>query len=902
MSYKETLNLPQTKFEMRAGLNKKEPKIIEKWKQIDLYNKMREKNKGNEDFFLHDGPIYANGDIHVGHALNRLLKDFCNKSKSMNGYLINFIPGWDTHGLPIAQKVTELGIDRKTMSNVEFRKHCREYAYNQIAIQKEQFKRIGMIGRFDDVFITDANLFESRQLEVFFTMYEKGLIKKGLKPIFWSPSSESALAQAEIEYHDKVSPSIYVGYEVSKGNEFIKQGEKILIWTTTPWTIPANTGVAIGKNIEYLKVKGKDNIKYLVAKECLENVSKEVEMEFEIIEELRSEQIVGIEYNHPLGLRVGKVVYGHHVDTESGTGLVHMAPAHGEEDFVICKNEGLEIVNYIDEKGHFFNDAPLFAGEFWLKANNSINDMLKEKGALVGLKTITHSYPHDWRTRKPVMYKATPQWFCSIEKIKDEILNSIKEINWIPKWGENRLTKMMIDREDWCISRQRIWGVPIPIFYAENKEPINDPLVNKHIVKLFEEFGSDVWFDRTAKDLLPKGYSHPNSPNGVFIKEMDIMDVWFDSGSSHYGFTKVNHKDHKSSLYFEGSDQFRGWFNSSTIISTAVNGSAPCQTLISHGFVLDGKGEKMSKSKGNVINPLEVVENKGADIIRLWVASTKYFADVRISNEIIDQMAEYYRGIRFKIRFALSNLYDFDYSKHASDKFSSYDKYALMLIQKYNQDCIKWYDKYSFGDIFNETNNLLNRLSTEYFDYTKDILYIYKANSQERRAIQTVMYHFIDVVTRVLAPIISFTAEEAYGHFNKIDKKDSVLLEDMKVKEFIKYDPNYIDKVNKIIDVKNDIYKKIEELRVAGRISKSGQCNVVASLKDEYKDIVDFENLEQYLMLASLKFEDKNVKDLENCTGEFRVSKTEALACGRCRSFKHDLDKDLCLNCKKIIG
>ena len=902
MSYKKTLNLPQTDFEMRGNLSKKEPKIIEFWNQINLYSKLQEKNKENKSFFLHDGPPYANGSIHVGHALNKILKDFVNKSKAMNGYHINFIPGWDTHGLPIEQKVTESGVDRKAISPLEFRKHCEKYAFEQIEIQKAQMLRLGLIGRFDKPYITLENKYEAKQLEVFFAMYEKGLIHKGLKPIYWSPSSESALAEAEIEYHDKRSPSIFVSFEVSKGNKVVNPGEKILIWTTTPWTIPSNVGVAIGAKINYVKVKASNDQVYIIAQDTIENIQQETELKFEVIQEFRGADLIDIEYNHPFIKRIGKVVLGHHVTTESGTGLVHMAGSHGEDDFIICKDNNLEILNYIDDKGYFIDSSPIAAGEFWLDANKTIGEALAAANALVKLRFITHSYPHDWRTKKPVMFKATPQWFGSVAKIKTKLMEAIKEVKWIPDWGMNRLGKMLEDRADWCISRQRVWGVPIPIFYGEDNQPILDPKLNKHIINLFKEHGSDIWFSSNVSQLLPLDYSHPSSPNGKFRKETDIMDVWFDSGSSYHAVKENNDIKADIDLYLEGSDQYRGWFNSSLITAVAKTSQAPYKAVLTHGFVLDGKGEKMSKSKGNVIDPIKINDQKGADILRLWVASSKYQSDIRISPEIIDQISEYYRGIRFKIRFAMSNLYDFELKDQDTYDFSPYDKYALMLIQKFNQNCVKWYQNYQFGEIFNATNNLLNNLSAHYFDYTKDITYIYRPDAPERRSIQRVMHYFVDVITRVLAPILSFTTEEAYKHFNKPNKKESIFLEDMQVDPIVKHDQKHVDLIEKLIEVKNDIYQEIEILRKEGVIAKSGECDVVIKLINDYQEVTNLDNIKQYLMLASIEFSDSELKGEAKNTGQIKVSKTSAKACERCRSFKHEMIKDICHDCNEILG
>ena len=898
MGFKDTLNLPKTDFEMRANLSKKESGIIEKWNQMNLYKLVQEKNKDNELFFLHDGPPYANGNIHVGHALNKILKDFINRSKVMNGYNINFVPGWDTHGLPIEQKITESGVDRKSTPPSEFRLLCEKYALEQIKIQKEQMLRLGLIGRFDDPYITLTKEYEAKQLEVFFTMLEKGLIHKDLKPIYWSPSSESALAEAEIEYQDVKSPSIFVKFKVSKGNEKVSAEDNLVIWTTTPWTIPANVAVAVGESIDYTIVEYNGD-RLVIAVECLEEIEKVLDTKFSAGEIFSGKEISGIEYLHPLIKRTGKVFLGHHVTTETGTGLVHMAPAHGEDDFYICKDNNEKIINYIDEKGYFFNDAPIAAGEFWLDSNKTIGIALDECGALLKLQWLKHAYPHDWRTKKPVMYRATPQWFGSVEKIKDEIISSIKDVKWIPSWGGSRLNKMMANRKDWCISRQRLWGVPIPIFYGENGEPIIDAKLNKHIIKLISKHGTNIWFQKESKDLLPKNYSHSFSPNGEFKKEMDIMDVWFDSGSSHYVISQNNGIKEPISMYLEGSDQYRGWFNSSLITSVAMTGKAPYKSVLSHGFVLDSKGEKMSKSKGNIVDPLRITSQKGADILRLWVSTTKYQADVRISDEIINQVSEYYRSIRFKIRFALSNLYDFDIKKDAATDFSDYDKYALMLIQKFNKNAAKWYEEYEFSTIISEGNIFLNEISANYFDFIKDILYITKPEDKKRRAIQTVLHHFVDTLLRVYAPILSFTTEEAYMQFKKLNKQKSVLLEDMIAPEVIAYDNELMSQLEKLILVKNDINKAIEDTKKDLDISKTTQCIVKVLLKDEYSTIKNFANLARFLIISEIIFENNSGTEYE--TAKIEIIKTLHDVCDRCRGYKVCVQDNICSICKNII-
>lgn len=608
MEYKDTLLMPKTEFPMRGNLPKREPEMQEKWNEMDIYKAVQEKTKGLPMFVLHDGPPYANGDIHMGHALNKILKDFIVRYKSMSGYHAPYVPGWDTHGLPIEQALTNKGVKRKELTVAEFRKLCEEYAYEQIDSQRAQFKRLGVRGDWENPYITLKPEYEAQQIKVFGEMAKKGYIYKGLKPVYWSPSSESALAEAEIEYKDKRSASIYVAFDVRDGKGVLDGDTKIIIWTTTPWTIPANLGITVHADLNYVVVKVAGD-KYVIAEELLNSVSTELGWEdASVVKTLKGSELEYIVAKHPLYGRDSLVMLGEHVTTDAGTGCVHTAPGHGEDDFLVGKKYGLDVLSPVDDRGVFTSEAPGFEGLFYDNANKQITEKLQEAGALLKLDFITHSYPHDWRTKKPVIFRATAQWFASIKDFRNELLDAVKETKWVPAWGETRLFNMVRDRGDWCISRQRVWGVPIPVFYGENGEPIiTDDTIN-HISDLFREHGSNIWFERDAKDLLPEGFTHESSPNGKFTKETDIMDVWFDSGSSHQAVLEErNDLQRPADLYLEGSDQYRGWFNSSLSTAVAVTGKAPYKGVLSHGFVLDGEGRKMSKSIGNVIIPEKVM-------------------------------------------------------------------------------------------------------------------------------------------------------------------------------------------------------------------------------------------------------------------------------------------------------
>ncbi|WP_412095313.1 isoleucine--tRNA ligase, partial [Bacillus haynesii] len=667
MDYKDTLLMPKTDFPMRGNLPNREPEIQGKWEDMDIYSLVQKRTEGRPMFVLHDGPPYANGDIHMGHALNKVLKDFIVRSRSMSGYHAPYVPGWDTHGLPIETALTKnKKVKRKEMTVAEFRKLCEEYAWQQIEGQKTQFKRLGVRGDWENPYVTLKPEFEAQQIKVFGEMAKKGYIYKGKKPVYWSPSSESALAEAEIEYHDKRSPSIYVAFDVKDGKGVLTNGEKIIIWTTTPWTIPANLGIAVHPELEYSVVAAGGG-RYVMASALIESVAKAIGFEdHEVVQTVKGKDLEHIVAVHPLYGRDSLVMLGEHVTTDAGTGCVHTAPGHGEDDFIIGQKYGLDVLCPVDEKGHMTSEAPGFEGLFYDQANKPITEQLEEKGALLKLDFITHSYPHDWRTKKPTIFRATAQWFASIKDFRDELLDAVKETKWVPEWGETRLYNMIRDRGDWCISRQRAWGVPIPVFYAENGEPIITDETIDHVSELFRKHGSNIWFEKEANELLPEGFTHPGSPNGKFTKEQDIMDVWFDSGSSHQAV--LEERDdlvRPADLYLEGSDQYRGWFNSSISTAVAVTGKAPYKGVLSHGFALDGEGRKMSKSLGNVVVPAKIMNQFGADILRLWVASVDYQADVRVSDAILKQVAEVYRKIRNTFRFLHGNIADFDPAKDA---------------------------------------------------------------------------------------------------------------------------------------------------------------------------------------------------------------------------------------------
>jgi len=897
MNYKDTLLMPETEFQMRGNLPENEKIQREKWEEMDLYNKVREKNKGREPFVLHDGPPYANGEIHIGHAMNKILKDFVNRYKMMAGYDVNFIPGWDTHGLPIEQAITNSGVDRKSMSKAEFRSLCEKYAYEQIEKQMEGFKSLNAIADWENPYITLHKDFEARQVEVFAEMAKKGLIFKGLKPVYWSPSSESALAEAEIEYHDRKDPSIFVAFPVVKGNDYVEEGENLVIWTTTPWTLPCNTGIAVGEAFDYSKVKYNDKM-YVMATDLVESLTAEFGWEnYEIVSTFNGKQLEGLEYKHVFMDRVSPVVIGFHVTLDAGTGLVHIAPGYGTDDFIIGKDKGLEMLVGIDNQGVLTEESGMFNGLYFEDANKEITKHLDETGVLLKLKFITHSYPHDWRTKKPIIFRATAQWFCSIEKIKEDLLRVIDEdIKFHTEWGKKRLYNMIKDRGDWCISRQRVWGVPIPIFYNEDGSEILDYDVMMHVASLFREHGSNVWFEREAKDLLPEGYTNPASPNGNFTKEEDIMDVWFDSGSTHTGVLVERGMDYPADMYLEGSDQYRGWFNSSLITGVAVYGKAPYKELVSHGFTLDGNGNKMSKSLGNVIKPGDMIRLHGSDILRLWVASTDYTEDVRISEDLIKQVKESYRKIRNTYKFMLGNLKGFDKNKDSVkyEDMPLYDKYLMNELNEFTSNVLKAYDGYNFGEVYKLVNNFVSfTLSNFYLDFTKDILYIEKEDALNRRSVQTVLYNVVTSLVSLLAPILPYTSEEVYLLLN--EEKESVHLTDMpEVKEYSDKEEVY-QLFTKFFELKEKVNKFLEDARNEKVIGSSLEAVVKVNMTS-YKEVEEkLANVLHQLFIVSKVVFDDSIESVE-------VEKSTGEKCNRCWNYVDSLEGDICPRCHSILN
>jgi len=905
---KDTLLMPKTKFPMRGNLPNKEPEFLKRWEEMDLYRKVLEKNAGKPSYVLHDGPPYANGNIHIGHALNKILKDFIVKYKNMNGFVSNYVPGWDTHGLPIEQVLVNNGVDRKSMPATKFRNKCKDYALKQVDKQRADFKKLGVIGDWENPYLTLDPKFEAEQIRVFGKMVDKGYIYKGLKPIYWSPSSESALAEAEIEYRDHTSPSIYVGFELVSEDGVVEKGTKFVIWTTTPWTLPANLGIAVHPDFEYqeVKVNGEN---YLLAKERVNFLAEQFGWEnFELGKTVLGKELEYLLCQHPFLDRTSTVILADYVTLDSGTGLVHTAPGHGVDDFIVGQGKyKLGVLSPVDNQGNLTEEAGQFAGQFVFDANKNIIAHLAETGALLKQENITHSYPHDWRSKKPIIFRSTPQWFCSIDAFRSELLDAVDRTKFYSEWGKPRLYNMIRDRGDWVISRQRVWGVPIPVFYAENGEAILDNTLIEHVAKIFEVEGSNVWFYKDAKELLPEGYTHPGSPNGEFTKEMDIMDVWFDSGTSHQGCCALRDDlTYPADLYLEGSDQYRGWFNSSLITSVAISGEAPYKELVSAGFVMDGNGNKMSKSLGNVISPNDVGKQLGAEIIRLWSASVDYTQDVRISNDILKQVSETYRKIRNTFRFLLGNLFNGNFDNRTDllsyDELEELDKYMVLKFEKVVAKVLDYYENYQFNSITTELINFFNvELSSFYLDYGKDILYIEAEKSHKRLSMLTVLYTVLSKSVRLLAPILSFTAEEVYDNMPYEDA-ESVHLTDFPAKNLID-DAALEAKWDKLLEVRDDVNKALEESRNEKVIGKSLEAAVeIYSNDGEVVELLNsVDNLHQLFIVSSVEVKENDGVAYDLAT--VKVTKAEGHRCERCWNIVEEVNEEgLCPRCASILN
>lgn len=913
MRIKDTLNLGKTKFKMRGNLPVREAQWQKEWEENDLYEQRLKLNEGHPRFDLHDGPPFANGNIHMGHALNKISKDIIVRYKNMNGYYAPYVPGWDTHGLPVEQQLAKKGVDRKTMDRAKYRELCRQYAEEQIQKQMTDFKRLGVMADWDHPYITLQHDFEAQEIRVFGEMYKKGYIYKGKKPVYWSWSSESTLAEAEVEYKDVEANSIFVAFPVTDGKGIIDPKDTyFVIWTTTPWTIPANEAICVNPKFDYSVVQVGDK-RYVVASGLLDKVAEEIGWDnYKVVQTVKGADMEYMKAKHPIYDKESLVIEGFHVTLDDGTGLVHTAPGFGEDDFNVGQKYNLPIFSPVDAHGCYTDEVPELKGMFYQDVDKLMIQKLKDAGALLKLKVFTHSYPHDWRTKKPVIFRATTQWFASISPFRDQILDQIDKAEFIPSWGKTRLYNMIKDRGDWVISRQRAWGVPLPIFYAEDGTPIVTPETIEHIAKIFEKEGSNAWYTHTAKELLPDGFTSEHSPNGEFTKEKDILDVWFDSGSSWSGVMEKRDGLHfPADLYLEGSDQYRGWFNSSLITSVAVTGKAPYQEVLSQGFVLDDKGHKMSKSLGNVISPNDVIKRMGAEIIRLWVAQADTTSDVAVSMGILQQSAEGYRKIRNTFRYMLANTSDFDPKENrvSYDDLRSVDQYMEVKLNDLVKDCLAAYDKFDFTTVFKKVFNFIsNDLSAFYLDFAKDVLYIEDQDSHARRSMQTVIYDAAVKLDKILTPILPHTMEEIWGFLK--EPEDYVQLANMpKVEGYANHD-ELLENWGKFMNLRNDVLKALEDARNKKLIGKSFEAAVTIYPDKETKAMLDDldADFRQILIVSKLTIADgeapEDAEKLNNAS--IVVEHAEGEVCPRCRMIRTDIGEDpklpkLCGRCAKIV-
>ena len=927
MDYSKTLNLPETEFPMRAGLPEREPEFLKYWEENKIYEKKQELHAGHKKFVLHDGPPYANGKIHMGTALNKILKDIIMKYKYAQGFDTPYVPGWDTHGMPIEHAaIKNLGLNRHELDTLVLRKECHDYALKWIDEQRTDFKRLGVLGDWDHPYITMTHDYEAVQIHDFGEMAKKGYIYKGKKAVYWCPHCETALAEAEIEYGEEKSPAIFVKMPLVKDNGMLPEAAQgkpayIVIWTTTPWTMPANVAIALHPDFEYAWVECEGEILFM-AKEMLEAVGKVCKKDLSnIIGTCKGKDMEYAECRHPFETidRKSLVVLADYVTLEAGTGCVHTAPGHGADDFETGVRYNLPIICPVDGSGKLTAEAGAdFAGMFVFDANVPIIKYLAGLNRLFGKENIRHQYAHCWRCKNPIIYRATEQWFASVDGFREEALNAIaNDVQWIPSWGEARIHNMVADRHDWCISRQRVWGVPIPIFYCEdcNEHLVNDDTINA-VADLFAKEGSDAWWAHSAEEILPQGTKCPKCGGTHFRKESDIMDVWFDSGSSHAAVCKTRPElAWPADMYLEGSDQHRGWFQSSLLTSVATEGKAPYRAVLTHGYVVDGEGRKMSKSVGNTVAPQEVIAQYGADIIRLWAASSDYKADIRISKEILKQLSEVYRKIRNTIRYILGNTNDFNYEtdKVEFKDMLELDRWALMHMQLLKKEVSAAYESYDFHVLYHAIHNFCSvEMSSYYLDILKDRLYAYKADSFERRSAQTAMYEIMLDLVVMIAPVLSFTMEEVWQFM----KKPASMPESVFMMPWPECKEEYIDealesKWDNFIEIRSEITRVLEGARRAKTIGHSLDAKVELHATGEALAIL--RSVEGDLATLLIVSQAKLVEGLAGgveATGredlKVTVQAAEGEKCERCWIYSDTVGKDaehptVCARCAAAL-
>jgi isoleucyl-tRNA synthetase len=933
--YKTTLNLPRTDFPMKANLTQKEPFTLRFWEESAIYDRIQEKNKNAAPYILHDGPPYANGHIHIGHALNKILKDIIVKYKSMSGFYSPYIPGWDCHGLPIELQVDRnLGDKKNTLAILEKRKLCKEYAAGFVAIQRDEFIRLGVFGDWQTPYLTMSNSYEAIIVREFSKFVESGSVYKGKKPVHWCPSCVTALAEAEVEYGNKESPSIFVKFALDEATilKFFPAlaGRKVfvLIWTTTPWTLPANLALAFHPDFTYIALDQESEV-YLIAEGRKEALREKIGLGGNILLQISGKEMEGMHAIHPFIRRKSIAVLGEFVSLEEGTGIVHIAPGHGEDDYQTGLQYGLDIYAPVDKHGNFrFSEAEQIAGlqgKFVFKANADIIEMLKNHNALIKEERVTHSYPHCWRCKKPVIFRATEQWFISMDKssLREKSLSEIERVIWIPKWGKERIQGMVTNRPDWCISRQRAWGVPITILRCDNcEEFVTDPFILAQIVRLIEDQGTDVWFMKRPEDFFPAGYACKKCGHTSFSKEMDILDVWFDSGVSHAAVMEVDSRlSWPADMYLEGSDQHRGWFQSSLLASVGTRGKAPYRTVLTHGFTVDGQGKKMSKSLGNVVAPQEVIKSNGAEILRLWVSAEDYRDDVRISKEILDRLTEAYRKIRNTCRFLLGNIHDFDGNDYSTELLEI-DRWAMSRLQSFTGKVVAAYENFDFHEVFHSIYNFcVVDMSSFYLDVLKDRLYTFRTNSVERRAAQWVLSKILSMMTRLMAPILSFTAEEVWQNIRTNNQftgqgnreiEESVFLASFPAVDATYYNRQLEEKWDNLFVLRNEVNKALEMKRSERFLGNSLEAKVILYLPGSYKDLLtekrDF--LPTFFIVSAVELTDESMKASYRSTEieglEITIERAGGLKCQRCWNWSTTVgtftDKpDICGRCYKVV-
>ena len=930
MKLKETINLPRTKFPMKANLATMEPKLLQRWDELQLYQRIRSIRKTAPVFTLHDGPPYANGNIHIGHAENKILKDFILKSKTMKGLNAPYVPGWDCHGLPIEIKVDEaLGKKKSEMTQGQIRQECRNYADKFVQLQRQEFIRLGILGDWESPYLTMSTSYEAAIARTFGQFVKEGSVYKGLKPVHWCISCRTALAEAEVQYQDHQSPAIYVKFPLVSDPESLhpaleNKKVSVIIWTTTPWTLPANLGIAFNSNLQYSVVEVGEEA-YLIATDLIELTATQCNFKpGKTLACLQGQELAGLKTKHPFLNQISPGLLGDHITLEQGTGCVHTAPGHGHEDYALGKTYQLEIYCPVDDSGHFLKGTPHVEGQEVFEANNFILELLRNQSVLLGAKQISHSYPHCWRCHNPVIFRATSQWFISMDHgdLREKTLSAIQTVRWIPEWGKERISNMIANRPDWCISRQRVWGVPITALYCKSCENVLlKPEIIEHIVNIFEIEGADAWFNRPIENLIPPNTKCPKCDSSHFYKETDILDVWFDSGSSHAAVLgQQSGLSFPADVYMEGSDQYRGWFHSSILIGIGTGRGVPYQQVVTHGWTLDAKGKAMSKSLGNVIEPQTIIKKEGAEILRLWIASSDFKEDIRISEEIIRRLSEGYRKFRNTARFMLGNLSDFSSSENsvAPLDLEEIDQWALMQTSQLLDKIYSWYDNYEFHRIYHTVNDFLTvELSAFYFDILKDRLYTAAPDSLSRRSAQTVIYQILESLTCALAPIYSFTCDEIWGYL----PSNQSHLESVHMSNFIpanqlikEFSPEIIKKLEnweKLVQIRSIVLKTLEDARTDKVIGNSLEAKVTLTSGSQFDSLL--QNYQRFLPSLFIVSQ----VELGNPSGENQysyeiedlrviVSRADGKKCERCWNYSFEVGQNptfnsICSKCSEVL-